>query len=186
MVKIRWLSNLRYPKLLGLACTILLAYFIFSNAAVQGYVSHLNNWGYFGAFFAGILFTFGFTSPISAGMFLVLNPENIWLAGILGGFGAMLGDIFIFQFVRFSFMDEFKRLKKTKILRQTSSLIDNFLGPKIKVYLMYAFAGIIIASPLPDEAGVLILAGITKIKIGILAILGFILNTLGILLLLML
>ena len=49
---------------------------------------------------------------------------------------------------------------------------------------MYAFVGILIASPLPDEIGVIMLAGLTKINFKILAIISFILNTLGILIIL--
>ena len=51
---------------------------------------------------------------------------------------------------------------------------------------MYAFAGILIASPLPDEAGVTMLAGLTKISVKSLALISFILNTLGIIILLIL
>ena len=178
------LFKFKYPKILGFALIAILSYLVFSNADVQSYFSHLNNWGYFGAFIAGTLFTFGFTAPISVGIFILLNPENIWLAGILGGFGAMLGDLVIFQFIRFSFMDEFKRLEKTRPIKAASYLIDKFLGQKIKVYLLYAFAGIIIASPLPDEAGVMMLASITRIKIEVLAIISLIANTMGILVIL--
>jgi len=184
MAKVRWLSNFRYPKLAGLAISIIIAYFIFSNPAVKQWFHGLNSWGYLSAFIAGCLFTFGFTSPLSAGLFIILNPENIWLAGILGGFGAMLGDLLIFKIIRFSFMDEFERLKKTKALKEIAYLMEKYLGHKIKVYLMYAFAGILIASPLPDEAGIMMLAGLTKIKTKPLAVISFVMNTLGILILL--
>jgi len=60
------------------------------------------------------------------------------------------------------------------------------VNEKIRIYLMYAFAGILIASPLPDEAGVTMLAGLTKISVKSLALISFILNTLGIIILLML
>ena len=54
----------------------------------------------------------------------------------------------------------------------------------LKKYFVPVLAGFIIASPLPDEIGVIMLAGLTKIKIGILVVLSLILNTLGILVLL--
>ena len=50
---------------------------------------------------------------------------------------------------------------------------------------MYAVAGLIIASPLPDEAGIILLAGLTKIKASILAPISLAMNTLGILILLL-
>ncbi|HLF53600.1 MAG TPA: hypothetical protein VI544_00290 [Candidatus Nanoarchaeia archaeon] len=182
--EIKLISGFDYPKLAGLVIAIIAAYFIFSNPQIAGYVSKLNGLGYLGVFIAGLFFTFGFTAPFAAGFFITLNPENIWLAAFLGGFGAMLGDLLIFKFIRFSFIDEFQRLENTRVMRKTSSLIDRTLGHKIKIYIMYALAGLLIASPLPDEAGVILLAGLTRIKANILAIISFIMNTLGILILL--
>lgn len=182
--ELRIFLNFRYKKILLLFLSIIASYLIFSNLKVADYVSSLNSFGYLGVFIAGLFFAFGFTSPISAGFFITLNPENIWLAGILGGLGALISDMIIFKFIRFSFMDEFQRLKKTSIIKKVSMLIDETFGHKIKIYIMYAFAGIFIASPLPDEAGVIMLAGLTKIKANILAIISFVLNTAGILILL--
>jgi len=51
---------------------------------------------------------------------------------------------------------------------------------------MYLFAGLFIASPLPDEAGVIILAGPTKLSTKALSVISFILNSLGILVILFL
>ena len=90
----------------------------------------------------------------------------------------------IFHFIRFSFMDEFLRLERTKTFKGIAYLFDEVFHKKARMYLLYAFAGIVIASPLPDEMGVMMLAGLTKIKAGKLAIISFILNSLGILILL--
>lgn len=182
--ELRIFLNFRYKKIFLLLLSIIIAYLIFSNSKIADYVLSLNNFGYLGVFIAGLFFAFGFTSPISAGFFITLNPENLWLAGILGGLGALIGDIIIFKFIRFSFMDEFQRLKKTSIIKKVSMLIDKTLNHKIKVYFIYAFAGIFIASPLPDEAAIIMLAGLTKIKLNILAIISFVMNTAGILILL--
>ncbi len=182
--ELRIFLNFRYKKIFLLLLSIIIAYLIFSNSKIADYVSSLNSFGYLGVFIAGLFFAFGFTSPISAGFFITLNPENLWLAGILGGLGALIGDMIIFKFIRFSFMDEFQRLKKTSIIKKVSMLIDKTLNHKIKVYFIYAFAGIFIASPLPDEAAIIMLAGLTKIKSNILAIISFVMNTAGILILL--
>jgi len=179
-----FIQNFHYPKIGAFVICIIAAYFLFSNPLVQSYVSRLHELGYVGVFIAGILFTFGFTSPFSAGFFIVLNPENILLAGVLGGFGALLGDLFIFNFVRMSFMEEFERLKHSKLSTKLNVFVEKAVGNKIKLYLMYAFAGFIIASPLPDEAGVTFLAGMTQISQKILVPISFICNTLGILVLL--
>ncbi|MBU3912995.1 MAG: hypothetical protein KKB21_00825 [Nanoarchaeota archaeon] len=178
------LFKFRYPKLLGLIISIVLAYYIFKNPIVAGYISHLNLLGYFGTFFAGMLFAFGFTAPIAAGFFITLNPANIWLAGVIGGCGALIADLIIFRFIRLSFEGEFNLLKKNKTVIKTGNLIERSVGKRIQMYLMYTFAGILIASPLPDEAGIIMLAGLTQIDEKTVAKLGFALNTIGILALL--
>ncbi|MEK6892922.1 MAG: hypothetical protein AABX07_01845 [Nanoarchaeota archaeon] len=139
---------------------------------------------YLGIFIAGILFAFGFSTPFAAGFFIFLNPSSIWLAAILGGLGALISDLLIFKFIRVSFKNEFEQLKRTKLIKTISELIEKSLTKKIKLYLMYTFVGILIASPLPDEIGIIMLAGVTKIKVKNLAIISFILNSLGILILL--
>jgi len=181
---VKRLFKFKYPKIFCLVAAIVLAYLIFRNPSVSSFVSHLGNLSYIGVFIAGILFAFGFTAPFAAGFFITLNPHNILLVGIIGGIGALLSDLLIFSFIRVSFENEFNKLRKTKLIRSIDKTIEKSLGKKLKFYLMYVFAGFLIASPLPDEIGVIMLAGLIKIKIGILAVLSFILNTLGILVLL--
>ena len=174
------LVKYRYPKLFCLILIILASYFVFNNQIVIEIVSNLGDFGYLGVFIAGILFSFGFTAPISAGFFLVLQPRNLFLAAIIAGIGAMLGDLFIFKFIRLSFKDEFNKLKKEKISLKTNKIVKKIIDKKLRVYLMYILAGALMASPLPDEMGVILIAGLTKIDQRTLAILGFLLNTLGI------
>jgi hypothetical protein len=178
------LFKLKYPKLLLLIIIIIISYYIFKNPYVKDLIFNLGSIGYLSAFFFGILFSFGFSAPISVGFFVSLNPENLFMLGIIGGFGALIGDLFIFKIIKLSFKDEFSKLKKTYVIKKVIKSIESNLDQKIKLYLMYIFAGILIASPLPDEAGVIMLAGLTKIKTYVLAILSFILNTIGIMILL--
>ena len=185
-MKIKRLFNFKYPKIMLLALAIILAYILFRNPNIQNYISHLGSLSYLGIFIAGMLFAFGFTAPFSVGFFISLNPSNIWIAGIIGGLGALMSDLIIFSTIKISFEDEFKRLRNSKTFVRITKLIEKSIKEKIRIYLMYAFAGILIASPLPDEAGVTMLAGLTKISAKSLAPISFILNTLGILILLML
>lgn len=178
------LFRLKYPKIFILLLVALFAYIIFSNLFIAEYITRLHRLNYLSVFLFGTLFSFGFTTPFAIGYFVTYNPSNIWLAGIVAGLGAMIADLFIFKFVKFSFDDEFKKIKKEKITQEIDMEMKRILGKKIKHYLMYAFAGIIIASPLPDEVGVTMLAGLTNIKPNILAIIGFIFNTIGILIIL--
>ena len=163
---------------------ILFAYLIFRNSAVSQFVLHLGNLSYLSVFIAGILFAFGFTAPFAAGFFITLNTGNILLVGTIGGLGALIADVIIFKFIRVSLTGEFSRLKNTSVINKTSKLIEKSIGKRIQLYLMYALAGLLIASPLPDEAGVIMLTGLTRIKLGTMMKLSFILNTAGIIVLL--
>ena len=174
------LFKFKYPKLAILLIIILFSYILFSNGIVQESLSNLGDFGYISIFIAGILFAFGFTAPISIGLFITLPFENILVASIIGGIGAMIGDMLIFYTIRISFMKEFESLKNTRIFKSIIIEIEKDINKKIRNYLLYIFMGIVIASPLPDEIGVTMLAGLTKIKQKYLILISFILNTIGI------
>ncbi len=174
----------RYPKITLLLIAIILAYWIFSIEAVQAFMSGLGATGYLGVFIAGLLFSFGFTTPFAIGAFVVINPTNSILYALIGGLGAMISDIAIFKIIKVSFMDEFLALTRTKAALRMSYMAPT-LNKKIKHYMLYAFAGIIIASPLPDELGVTMLAGLSHIKPLPLAFISLVFNTIGIYILLL-
>ena len=77
-------------------------------------------------------------------------------------------------------MDEFNRLENTTPMKQIRKELKKDFGKKIRNYILYFFAGIIIASPLPDELGVSMLAGLSDIKIKVLTTISFIMNSFGI------
>jgi len=149
-------------------------------------INSLKEISYIGTFISGLLLSFGFSAPLAVGFFITLKPESILLTAIIGGLGALISDLFIFNVIKTSFKEEFERLEKTKIMKELSHSIKNHLSHKIRNYILYTFAGILIASPLPDEAGVTILAGLTHIKQKMLAIIAFILHATGILIILLL
>jgi hypothetical protein len=177
---IKEISEPKYPKLLLLILVSIFTYYLFSTDYVQGYMSSLNGAGYVYAFIFGCLFTFGFSTPISIGFFLSYSPESVLLAALIGGFGAVITDLTIFKLIKFSFMDEFEKLKKEKAFIKLNDIFRIKMSEKIKLYLTFMFAGLIIASPLPDEIGVTMLAGLSKINTYKLAILSFIFNSIGI------
>jgi len=183
------LFGYKYPKLTGLAIAIVLTYIIFSNPAVADFVSKIENVGYIGIFFAGMLLPLGFTAPFAVGLLVTLNVENVFVLSLIAGFGAMLSDFLIFHFIRLSFTDEIKRLERTRMMKGVEHEVNELaihyhIIKHFKIYLMYVFAGFIIASPLPDEVGVAMLAGFTKIRQDVFIPMSFLLHTLGIFILL--
>ncbi len=182
--KARQLFRFKYPKLLLLIFSFLLAYYLFSLPEISGWISNLNDFSHLGILISGILLTFGFSTALSVGFFLAVNPPNILLAVILGGFGAMIGDLIIFKSIKFSFMDEFKQLEKTPAIHKIEEIVKGRKHIVIWHYLLYIFAGLTLATPLPDEIGVAMLAGLTTIKTFKLVVISFLVHTASIFLIL--
>jgi hypothetical protein len=181
------LFKFKYPKIAFLIIAIAFSYLIFRNPHVSDFVSNLKlgSLSYLGVFIAGILFSFGFTAPFAAGFFITLNPSNILLAGLVGAIGSSFGNVLMFKVMYLSFKDEFKRIEKTKVVRDIEKIEGNIFNKHVRLYLMYIFMGFLIASPLPDEVGVMMLSGLTKINIKIFALLSLLLHFIGIVILLL-
>ncbi len=169
--------SIKYPKFLLLITTFLIAYLLFYEKTYSPFHDFLISLGYIGTFLAGIFFVYGFTAaPATAILLILAKEQNIFLAGFIGGFGALVGDLIIFNFVRYSLDDEIKKLSKEKIVLYISHKTPNIF----KKYLVPVIAGFIIASPLPDEIGVSLLAASRTISIKIFSVISYILNTAGI------
>lgn len=176
------LSKIKYPKLLFLIFTFVIAYLIFTGRDFSPFHNFLFNLGYFGTFLAGILFTYGFTAaPATAILLILAKEQNVLLAGFIAGFGALVGDLIIFKFIRHSFLDEIEKLSKEKAINYLNNKIPNLL----KKYFIPVLAGFIIASPLPDEIGVSLLAVSQSISTRFFSALSYGLNTAGIFIILL-
>lgn len=173
---------LKYPKLLLLASTVFLAYVMFRTESTQSFFHGLGDFGHVSAFFGGMLFAFGFGAPFGVAILAtVANDINIFIGAVLGGLGALLSDYILFKFIRLTFNDEILRFKNSAAFGLFHGMLIRRIPPKISFYISLGIAGIVIASPLPDEFGVALLAGITTVRERTFAIISFALNTLGIL-----
>ena len=167
----------KYPKFLLFFITIILSYLIFSSSASLPFRHTITSLGYIGTFLVGIFFAYSYTAAPATALFLILAKEqNIFISGLIGGLGALVGDLIIFSFISISFKDEIRKLAHEKIV----VYLDHTFPYRIKKYIIPIFAGFIIASPLPDELGIALLAISQHISIKIFALLSFALNTLGI------
>ncbi|MBI2657655.1 hypothetical protein HYX08_03095 [Candidatus Woesearchaeota archaeon] len=168
----------RYPKFLLLFITFLVAYIIFYSNEFSHFHDFIVSLGYSGTFAAGMMFSYGFTAGPATAIFLILaEQQNIYLASVIGGIGALISDLFIFSFIRHSFADEIRKLSKESIVRY----FNGRLPGKIKQYCLPVVGGLVIASPLPDEIGVTMLAASKIISTKAFAVMSYTLNTLGIL-----
>ncbi len=120
------------------------------------------------------------------GIVEIAPDVNTLVAAPIAGFGAFLADLLIFEIIRFSFFhEELTRLRTTRFFLWLHRMLHHErISDRIRTYLLWSFAGIVIASPLPDEIGVSLVSGVTNIETRKFGALCFLLNTLGILLIL--
>ncbi len=169
--------KIKYPKFLFLFLSFLFAYLILSNGELLFLRVELVNLGYFGTFLAGIFYAYGFTAgPASAVFLLNAKTQNILISGVVGGFGALIADFIIFKFIRYSFIEEIEMLSKEKFVVKIRSLFS----PLMRKYLLPLIAAFVIASPLPDEIGVTMMAASRHISTKQFLVISYVLNTIGI------
>lgn len=173
--------KIKYPKFWLLILTFILAYFIFYDRDWPILRKILESLGYLGTILAGIFYAYGFTAaPATAVLLVLAKKQPIIIAGLTAGLGALIGDLLIFKFIRISFQDEINKLVRAKIFRH----FINRPSFKSKNLLVTILACILIASPLPDEIGVSLLAFATAIPIRKFTLISYALNTGGILIIL--
>ncbi len=155
-----------------------LAWWLVKTGYLQGLIDAVLPLRFAAEIMAGVFYTSFLTSPVSVGMLLVLAKENNpILTALLAGFGAALGDFLIVKFFRQSLINGLNTFSGRLRLQ-----IINALLKKLHLDFVVPFIGaVIIASPLPDELG-LVMLGVSRLKYREIAVLTYILNTAGILL----
>ena len=154
-------GKIKYPKLSLFIISVILVYVLFSGLAYKPLHDALIFMGYFGTFLAGLLYPYALTSAAGTGILLILAKEqNILFAGVIAGIGALISDIILFLFVTHSFSDEVQKLSQETVIRT----VNRWIPDSIRVYLLATFAGLLIASPLPTEIGILLMTSIKNIS----------------------
>jgi len=173
---------LKYPKIISFLFVLILGCIIFYEAQLHPNISNLiTSLGNFGVFISGFFYSYGFTAPISTSLLLILSENNnILLAGIIGGFGALISDIIIFNFFRKSLKKELEDIEEEKIILNLKKRYSKFFRNNGKFFIIF-IASILISSPLPTEIGVILLSSIKKLSKKEFLILMYILHTLAIL-----
>lgn len=168
-------KNLVFKTLLFIL-SLSMAWYLFKGGFLQDLAMEILPLKFISSFLAGMLYASFLTSPVSVAMLAALAKANnpVTLA-LLAGLGAAFADLLIVRFFRgvskdINLISEQLRINKiTGILKKWRV---EFLVPLIGIF--------IVASPLPDEVGLMML-GASKLKYYQLAILTYVLNTAGIL-----
>lgn len=140
----------------------------------------LGAFGYIGAVIGGMLFVSTFTVAIGAAILTTLiGSHNLIFLSIAGGVGAVMGDLIVFRLVKYTVIDEIRLL----YYELGGYNLNVLLKTKYFAWTLPLIGAFFIASPLPDEIGISLM-GLSSIKQSNFIILSFILNTIGIFLLL--
>lgn len=168
---------MKYKNCCLFLISVVIAIFLFRQPSVHSFLINLGTLGYFGAFIGGMLFVSTFTVAIGALILVILaetlSPIEI---GIIAGFGAVVGDFTIFRFVKNNLSSE---LGNVYDRIDSNHHLVKVLHTKYFSWTLPVIGAIIIASPLPDEIGVSLM-GISKMKTYQFLTTSFILNAIGI------
>jgi len=166
------------------AAIVVVAVFVLllDTAIVQTLLNDIVNLRHLGVLISGVLFVSFFTAAPAVALLLAFADSgyNPFVIALIGGFGAMLGDYIILRFAEDKIGHELKPVAKSM---QLLGFI-NMLHKKRFKPITATVGAIIIASPLPDEAGIALL-GLSRISTIQLMLLTFMLNTAGILVLIL-
>lgn len=130
-----------------------------------------------GSFIAGIFFTSVFTvAPATVVLFEIAGSNSIFIVAIFGAIGALLGDLIIFRFVHEHLAADLMEFLKERRHKRLALLFRSRLYRRLVPFL----GALVIASPLPDEIG-LVMLGASHVKTPMFVAISLIFNFLGIL-----
>lgn len=150
---------------------------VLDTALVQSVLQSIKQLELLGIFIAGVLFVSFFTA--APAVILLLDFQGAYspfVIAVIAGAGAAIGDLIIFTMLEDKIGYELKPLaKKFRLMKFINSLHKK--KARLRTILIGSF---IIASPLPDEAGIALL-GLSHISAASLLLITFVLNSVGIL-----
>ena len=163
--------------LLSIVCAVVLQ----STGVMENFVGLLDTYGYIGAFVNGLFISTTLTAAPATVLFFDFGKNlNPLLVGLLGGTGAMVGDLLMYRFIKESLMEEFRAIGVYLIPIHRRELMERITKHTMFLWAAPFLASLLIASPLPDELGVS-LFNFINFKPKYLSVVTFLLNTIGIL-----
>ena len=179
-------ENLRIRKrrllrdFLIIGISIALAVYLQVSAASETLIFTFSSIYYIpAAIVMGFLFSLTFTAAIATSVFILLSEttHNPYLIALLGGVGSILANGLIYKFFKDELLLDIEALEP----KYAKKIAHRIMHSKLFVGVIPYFAALILASPLPDELGILMLAG-SNFKYTKFFLLSFGFHTIGILL----
>lgn len=145
----------------ALFVSLFATFVLIKTDAIAIVVSHTSQFGLIGSFVEGFFFT-SILTTIPAIVALVESASYVpaWELAVVGGIGAVCGDLLVFRFVQSRLVEHILKVtlhpKMMRLGRTISAGPLWWLGPLVGT--------LVIASPLPDEVG-LIMMGLSHIRL---------------------
>ncbi len=153
------------------------ALFLLKTDLIAGLIAVTHGFTWFAAFLSGLFFTSMLTTvPAIVALSEVSLYIAAWKVALFGALGSVVGDLFIFRFIRSRLVERIVNAAFDPRIRRIGSAI--IMG---RLWWIAPLLGVIvIASPLPDELGLLML-GLSHLKLRQFVPLAFLANGIGIL-----
>lgn len=168
-----------YPKLSLFMLGVVCAYVFFKVPHPEALTQYIQSTGYIGIFIVGLFYSLGFLAPFAVGVFLSITYQNVLLASIIGALGSLVTDMILFLFSQHSLRKEIHQIEHSHPLAKFHKFIKRNVSNHFQRVSLFIIAAVFIASPLPDEIGVTMLAGINALHKKTFMILSFLLHVLG-------
>src|SRR3989337_3247609 len=166
-----------------IALSVAVAIYIQISAVADILVSYFSSI-YFvpAAFLVGFLFSITFTAAISTSVFILLaeTTHNPFLIALIGGLGSLAANSIIYKFFKEEIIDDIQFIEK----RYARRIAHKIIHSKTVIGLTPYVAALLLASPLPDELGILILVG-ANFKYTRFFLFSFAFHTIGILIIIL-
>ena len=140
--------------------SFLLAIYLIKSDVIVTLIKYAGDSYALSSFIAGVFFTSILTTaPAVVALGEISVHASTWQVALYGGLGALVGDILIFRFLRSRFVDYIMRFALSGRVQRLAIALRR--GPLRWVAPL--LGALIIASPLPDEIGLLLL-GLSHIR----------------------
>lgn len=154
--------------------SIAISIYLIASGDLKNIVIHLGKFGILGTFIAGFFFGYTFTIiPATASIIYFSQNFNFILVSLIGAIGTMFGNLLLFHLIKNELPDEIENFIEKDFLDKIKKIKIHWLVPGL--------AGLIIASPIPDEIAVALL-GMSKFSTKKFMFLSFSLTFVGLLL----
>ncbi len=170
-------NNFLFQDFALIVFSILLAVMMVKTGVLEDLLSSVGGGKFLGSFIAGMFFTSFFTTaPAIAALLEISQNNSIVTTALFGAFGAVIGDLVIFRFIRDRLGEHVAEVVGHNSFIKTAKTLF-----RLRYFRWFTFllGGFLIASPLPDELGIGLL-GFSKMKSKYFIPVSFIFNFIGI------